>query len=55
VWSAYQTTIETLKFPQIKYISIVAEGIPEKRTKRIIKKLPKKMFVGSATEERQTN
>lgn len=35
--SAYESTMEALKFPQIKCIAIIAEGIPENKTREIIK------------------
>eukprot|EP01090_Pellita_catalonica_P012778 TRINITY_DN2861_c0_g1_i2.p1 TRINITY_DN2861_c0_g1~~TRINITY_DN2861_c0_g1_i2.p1 ORF type:complete len:741 (-),score=131.34 TRINITY_DN2861_c0_g1_i2:80-2152(-) len=33
--SAYESTLETLEFPQIKVIAIIAEGIPEHKTRRM--------------------
>lgn len=36
--SAYDSTIETLTFPQIRTIAIIAEGIPENMTRILIKK-----------------
>ncbi|CAF0738649.1 unnamed protein product [Rotaria sordida] len=35
--SAYESTMETLKYPQIRSIAIVAEGIPEQLTRRMIR------------------
>lgn len=35
--SAYDSTIETLQFPQIRMIAIIAEGIPENFTRKMIK------------------
>ncbi|CAG5125977.1 unnamed protein product, partial [Candidula unifasciata] len=35
--SAYDSTIETLNYPQIRSISIIAEGIPENLTRHLIK------------------
>lgn len=35
--SAYQSTIETMEFPQIRTIAIIAEGIPENQTRKLIK------------------
>lgn len=34
--SAYDSTVETLQFPQIRTIAIIAEGIPENMTRKII-------------------
>ena len=34
--SAFESTIETLKYPQIKHIAIIAEGIPENHTRELI-------------------
>ncbi len=49
--SAYQVTIEAISFPSIRTISIIAEGIPEHRTKEIIAraKQNEKMIIGPAT------
>ena len=35
--SAYESTIETMSFPQIRTIAIIAEGIPENLTRKINK------------------
>ena len=35
--SAYDSTIECLEYPQIRTIAIIAEGIPENMTRKIIK------------------
>ena len=35
--SAYESTIETMTFPQIRTIAIIAEGIPENLTRKINK------------------
>lgn len=35
--SAYQSTVETMEFPQIRTIAIIAEGIPENQTRKLIK------------------
>lgn len=35
--SAYQSTVETLEFPQIRTVAIIAEGIPENMTRKLIK------------------
>ncbi|CAH0387530.1 unnamed protein product [Bemisia tabaci] len=34
--SAYDSTVETLSFPQIRTIAIIAEGIPENLTRKLI-------------------
>lgn len=34
--SAYESTMETLQFPQIRTIAIIAEGIPENMTRKLI-------------------
>merc|ERR1740121_1505102 len=35
--SVYETSMEALKFPQIKTIAIIAEGVPEQQTRSLIK------------------
>ncbi|XP_069490598.1 ATP-citrate synthase isoform X2 [Ambystoma mexicanum] len=35
--SAYESTVETMNYPQIHTIAIIAEGIPEALTRRLIK------------------
>lgn len=35
--SAYQSTMDTMEFPQIRTIAIIAEGIPENMTRKLIK------------------
>lgn len=49
--SAYDSTIETLNFPQIRIIAIIAEGIPENLTRILIKKAGEKgvSIIGPAT------
>lgn len=49
--SAYQTTMEALDFPNLRTIAIIAEGIPERRSKEIIAKANKlgKNIIGPAT------
>lgn len=34
--SAYESTVETMTFPQIRTIAIIAEGIPENMTRKLI-------------------
>ena len=36
--SAYDSTLETLQFPQIRTIAIIAEGIPENMTRVLVKR-----------------
>merc|ERR1712055_119654 len=49
--SAYDSTIECLEFPQIRTIAIIAEGIPENYTRKLIKLADKKgvTIIGPAT------
>ena len=49
--SAYQSTIETMEFPQIRTIAIIAEGIPENQTRKLIKLANEKnvSIIGPAT------
>ena len=49
--SAYDVTIETLQFPRIRTIAIIAEGIPENMTRSLIKKAKEKgvYIIGPAT------
>lgn len=49
--SAYDSTIETLAFPQIRTIAIIAEGIPENLTRILIKRANEKgvSIIGPAT------
>ncbi|XP_042873943.1 ATP-citrate synthase-like [Penaeus japonicus] len=49
--SAYDSTIETLAFPQIRTIAIIAEGIPENLTRVLIKRANEKgvAIIGPAT------
>lgn len=49
--SAYESTMEALQFPQIKCIAIIAEGIPENKTREIIKAASDKgvVIIGPAT------
>lgn len=35
--SVYDTVMEALTFPQIQVIAIIAEGVPENQTRKIIK------------------
>ncbi len=35
--SAYDSTLEAMEYPQIKTIAIIAEGIPENMTRKLIK------------------
>jgi ATP citrate (pro-S)-lyase len=49
--SAYDSTMETLNYAQIRTIAIIAEGIPENMTRKIIKKANEKNvnIIGPAT------
>ncbi|XP_068220255.1 ATP-citrate synthase-like isoform X1 [Palaemon carinicauda] len=49
--SAYDSTIETLAYPQIRTIAIIAEGIPENLTRILIKRANEKgvSIIGPAT------
>ncbi|XP_019361831.1 PREDICTED: ATP-citrate synthase isoform X1 [Gavialis gangeticus] len=49
--SAYDSTVETMNYPQIRTIAIIAEGIPEALTRKLIKTADKKgvTIIGPAT------
>jgi len=49
--SAYDSTLECLEFPQIRTIAIIAEGIPENYTRKLIKVADSKnvTIIGPAT------
>jgi len=49
--SAYDSTLDALEYPQIRTIAIIAEGIPENMTRKIIKAAQKKQIniIGPAT------
>ncbi|KAF5292657.1 hypothetical protein FQR65_LT11209 [Abscondita terminalis] len=49
--SAYQSTVETMEYPQIRTIAIIAEGIPENMTRKLIKLANEKgvSIIGPAT------
>ncbi|OTF75822.1 ATP-citrate synthase-like protein, partial [Euroglyphus maynei] len=49
--SAYDSTLETLEYPQIRTIAIIAEGIPENLTRKMIKmaRLKGVTVIGPAT------
>lgn len=49
--SAYESTLETMTYPQIKAIAIIAEGIPENMTRKMIKIADEKgvTIIGPAT------
>uniref|UniRef100_A0A452VD96 ATP-citrate synthase n=1 Tax=Ursus maritimus TaxID=29073 RepID=A0A452VD96_URSMA len=49
--SAYDSTIETMNYAQIRTIAIIAEGIPEALTRKLIKKADQKgvTIIGPAT------
>lgn len=49
--SAYESIMETLDYPQIRSIAIIAEGIPENLTRNLVKKANEKSvsIIGPAT------
>jgi len=49
--SVYESTLEILKYPQIKTIAIIAEGVPERRAREIIELAASKgvTIIGPAT------
>ncbi|XP_066144659.1 ATP-citrate synthase isoform X2 [Euwallacea fornicatus] len=49
--SAYQSAVETMEYPQIRTIAIIAEGIPENMTRKLIKLADEKgvVIIGPAT------
>uniref|UniRef100_A0A8C9VBQ1 ATP-citrate synthase n=1 Tax=Scleropages formosus TaxID=113540 RepID=A0A8C9VBQ1_SCLFO len=49
--SAFDSTMETMQYPQIHTIAIIAEGIPEAQTRRLIKRADEKgvTIIGPAT------
>ncbi|XP_067632890.1 ATP-citrate synthase isoform X2 [Eurosta solidaginis] len=49
--SAYESTLEVLEFPQIRTVAIIAEGIPENMTRKLIVAADKKgvSIIGPAT------
>ncbi|XP_066482944.1 ATP-citrate synthase [Tiliqua scincoides] len=49
--SAYDSTMETMNYPQIRTVAIIAEGIPEALTRRLIKMADEKgvTIIGPAT------
>jgi ATP citrate (pro-S)-lyase len=49
--SVYESTMELMEYPSIKNIAIIAEGVPERRTRQIIKESRKKnvLIIGPAT------
>lgn len=49
--SAYDSTLETMNFPQIRTIAIIAEGIPENLTRHLIKVANERgvIIIGPAT------
>merc|ERR1719476_54501 len=49
--SAHETTMEAMKFPQIKTVAIIAEGVPEQQTRELIKTAEEKGvgMIGPAT------
>lgn len=49
--SVYETVMEAMNYPQLRVIAIIAEGVPENQTRRIIKKANGKniIIIGPAT------
>lgn len=49
--SVYDSTMELMNFPQIKTIAIIAEGVPERRARQILKKAKEMgvLIIGPAT------
>lgn len=49
--SVYETVLEALQFPQIRVIAIIAEGVPENQTRKLIKVAAEKgvTLIGPAT------
>lgn len=49
--SAYDSAVETMQFPQIRTIAIIAEGIPENMTRKLILMAQQKgiTIIGPAT------
>ncbi|KAJ3124467.1 citrate synthase [Physocladia obscura] len=49
--SVYDSTMDILKFPQIKTIAIIAEGVPEKRARQLLHTAKEKgvLIIGPAT------
>src|SRR5687767_3575873 len=49
--SVYETTVDIMKYPQIKTIAIIAEGVPERQTRSLIKMAKEKgiQIIGPAT------
>ena len=49
--SVYDSTMELMKYPQLKTIAIIAEGVPEKRAREILHEASKRqvLIIGPAT------
>ena len=49
--SVYSSTLECLEFPQIKVIALIAEGVPERHAREILRiaKAKKVLIIGPAT------
>lgn len=49
--SVYETVMEALQFPQLRVIAIIAEGVPENQTRKILKVAQEKgiVIIGPAT------
>lgn len=35
--SVYETVLEALEFPQLRVIAVIAEGVPENQTRKLLK------------------
>jgi ATP citrate (pro-S)-lyase len=49
--SVYESTMDLLQFEQIKTIAIIAEGVPERRSRQLLKEAKKRgvLIIGPAT------
>ena len=49
--SAYDSAVEAMSFPQVRTVAIIAEGIPENQTRKLIKLADEKniRIIGPAT------
>lgn len=43
--SVYETVLEALEHPQIRVIAIIAEGVPENLTRKLIKVVLQSFFI----------
>jgi ATP citrate (pro-S)-lyase len=49
--SVYESTCDIMKFPSIKTIAIIAEGVPEKRARQLLHEAKRRdvLIIGPAT------